>query len=668
MTKAKSVSKSKAKPTTLRQYNVRPDTLDFRDVMYVANLVEVPTRIDLDSYREVGVPILDQKNDGACSGFGLATVAHYLLRKRQIVPNQLPISPRMLYEMAKRYDEWAGEDYEGSSARGAMKGWHKHGVCSDTLWPYQPKKKGGGLTEARARAAASHPLGAYYRVTHKDIVAMHAAITEVGILYATATVHAGWDSTGADGIIHVSDKILGGHAFALVAYDERGFWIQNSWGNQWGKQGFGQISYADWLANGTDVWVARLAVPIIVDRAASDNTKPYAGTVRARSYSLPDLRPHIISIGNNGQLRPTGPFGTSAADVEEIILTDFVRTTMNWPKKRLLLYAHGGLVDEDSAIQRIADYRKPMLDAQIYPLAFIWKTDYWTTLKNMLEDALSRRRPEGFIDSTKDFMLDRLDDALEPIARLLTGKAEWSEMKQNGVMATTDANGGARIALGVLKPLLAGDDKIEIHIAGHSAGGIFHAPLVQFLTSSGVIASGPMKGVQGLAQKIKTCTLWAPAVTTALFEETYLPAINSGAINRFALFTLTDKTEQDDNCANIYHKSLLYLVSNAFEERAHIPIFRDGEPLLGMEKFVNASSLISKLFSSGKADWIRAPNAEPNTANHSEARHHGDFDDDQATIAATIARILNHQAAAPVQIYFKRTATGLRHSRMSLNV
>lgn len=51
MARAKSGSKSKAKPKNGRQYNVRPDTLDFRDVMYEATLVEVPTRIDLDRYR-----------------------------------------------------------------------------------------------------------------------------------------------------------------------------------------------------------------------------------------------------------------------------------------------------------------------------------------------------------------------------------------------------------------------------------------------------------------------------------------------------------------------------------------------------------------------------------------------------------------------------------------
>ena len=42
----------------------------------------------------------------------------------------------MLYDMAKRYDEWPGETlHEGSSARGAMKGWHKHGVCAEASWP-----------------------------------------------------------------------------------------------------------------------------------------------------------------------------------------------------------------------------------------------------------------------------------------------------------------------------------------------------------------------------------------------------------------------------------------------------------------------------------------------------------------------------------------------------
>ena len=84
--------------------------------------------------------ILDQGEEGACTGFGLAAVINYL-RLRQAFEQETPVSPkvseRMLYHLAKQYDEWPGEDYEGSSCRGAMKGWHRHGVCLETSWPYR---------------------------------------------------------------------------------------------------------------------------------------------------------------------------------------------------------------------------------------------------------------------------------------------------------------------------------------------------------------------------------------------------------------------------------------------------------------------------------------------------------------------------------------------------
>ncbi len=119
-----------SKRAKARTFDVRRDTLDFRDKMYVPTLVEVPTERELQRYREFRIPILNQGSEGACTGYGLATVVNYLLTTRKVVSDCNPVSPRMLYELAKRYDEWPGEGYSGSSARGAMKGWHKHGVCS----------------------------------------------------------------------------------------------------------------------------------------------------------------------------------------------------------------------------------------------------------------------------------------------------------------------------------------------------------------------------------------------------------------------------------------------------------------------------------------------------------------------------------------------------------
>ncbi len=42
----------------------------------------------------------------------------------------------MLYEMAKRHDEWPGHVYSGSSCRGAIRGWKNMGVCGEKDWPY----------------------------------------------------------------------------------------------------------------------------------------------------------------------------------------------------------------------------------------------------------------------------------------------------------------------------------------------------------------------------------------------------------------------------------------------------------------------------------------------------------------------------------------------------
>ena len=114
-----------------RKLTARRDTLDFRDRMFETSLVEVPTHIPLADFLAWHTPVLDQGEEGACTGFGLATVANYLLQRRKVTPDKVPVSARMLYQMARRYDEWPGENYSGSSARGAMKGWQKHGVCTE---------------------------------------------------------------------------------------------------------------------------------------------------------------------------------------------------------------------------------------------------------------------------------------------------------------------------------------------------------------------------------------------------------------------------------------------------------------------------------------------------------------------------------------------------------
>ena len=99
-------------------------------------------------------------------------------------------------------------------------------------------------------------------------------------------------------------EIIGGHAFAIVAYDQNGLLDSELVGPRLGQGRLLQITYDDWLANGTDIWVARLGAPVILRSRESVSRSVGVASQGSRSYVFCDLRPHIISLGNNGLLEP----------------------------------------------------------------------------------------------------------------------------------------------------------------------------------------------------------------------------------------------------------------------------------------------------------------------------------------------------------------------------
>ncbi|MDA1091668.1 MAG: C1 family peptidase [Acidobacteria bacterium] len=192
---------------------MRKDPIDLRDRMYEPPLIDLPARLD---NRKRVPKVLDQGKEGSCTGFGLAALVNYWHANRRAKSGSSAlVSPHMLYALAKRYDEWPGEKYEGSSIRGGMKGWLRHGVCSSKLW--SASKKDTEITAGIMKDALQRPLGAYYRVRHLHLNHMHAALNETGILYASGDVHAGWDNTDSKGRIPWTDEKTGGHAYATSA-------------------------------------------------------------------------------------------------------------------------------------------------------------------------------------------------------------------------------------------------------------------------------------------------------------------------------------------------------------------------------------------------------------------------------------------------------------------
>ena len=78
----------------------------------------------------------------------------------------------------------------------------------------------------------------------------------------------------------------------------------------------------------------------------------------------------------------------------------------------------GPTVQEDGALQRLQDYRKALIDAQVYPVSFVWKTDYWTTISNALEDA-QRNKLDHVCRKARLAQLERIDEVLGMLVTLV---------------------------------------------------------------------------------------------------------------------------------------------------------------------------------------------------------------------------------------------------------
>jgi hypothetical protein len=284
--------------------------------------------------------VKDQQQTAACTGFALSALVEFLRWKQwqeQGGSGEAPesISPFMLYYFARRYDDIPGVDVNGgSTARGAMKAWFGQGACRFSLWGQIDEDEKQAGTKWIADAFKT-PLGAYFRVDHLSISDLQAALNEIGCVYVTAQVHDGW-SAPQDGFIEFGSKseLRGGHAFLLIGYDERGFWIQNSWGSGWALEGFAHLSYADWNTHAMDSWIGQLGVYQSVHAPSlasgldlkflsGQQEKPTAVENSLLSgnpsISAQQINPYIIDIGNNGALSDDGKFATRIDDLRNLL-------------------------------------------------------------------------------------------------------------------------------------------------------------------------------------------------------------------------------------------------------------------------------------------------------------------------------------------------------------
>jgi hypothetical protein len=699
-----------------RTLDARQDRPDLRDRLYQPRLFSLPPSYPPESWIATYLPayeraglILDQGQEGACTGFGLSAMINYVQFRRELDSADEddraappPVSPRMLYHLARIYDEWPGEDYEGSSCRGAMKGWFHHGICGDAFWPYRragkvvfvPPKDGWTADAAR------RPLGAYYRIVHDAIADLQAAIVEVGAIYVSSCVHEGWQSPGRAGkrrsakaaaslkglpTIEWSPEVKadGGHAFALVGYDDEGFVVQNSWGPDWGYHGFARLTYADWLAHGMDAWVATLGAPMKGEAPAivlsSGRTVPdnaaelkqglaggitaaaVAAAARDRTWDLETAAGHALVLANDGRL--ASQILIDAADAAAVA-TRVARTLPSaWlagpqgSSGKVVLYVHGGLNDLRAGLARARVLGPSFFDNDVYPIFACWQSGFLDSLKNAIVDVAGDlfkadprlRQAQGFFDDAKDRMIETF--------AIPAGRPIWQQMKQNA-MAASDAGGGVSFLVEQFAALAREHRRFELHLVGHSAGAIVIGAMLGLLRKRGIT--------------VGSLSLYAPACTVEFANATYAKHIGSTVpTDKVSIDILSDAIEKDDTVGP-YGKSLLYLVSRALENVHKTPILgleavweprldpadilASMQPTRRAAAVAAAAATASPAVETWRNNWARWPGAalkvlgDHQVSNGQTAipANHGCFDNWQGCVAATIERMRGAKLKTPL--------------------
>ncbi len=641
--------------------NVVPDVFDARDVDYRPRLQPLPNRLEC---RPADRFVLTQEGN-SCTGHAVAAMANAVLAAQG---DPTHASPYMAYALARRYDDYQGNADVGSSLRGALKGWYYHGLLPDSEWPsleMSPEPDVDNDIEVSA-LARQRPLGAFYRVNTSRLDDLQSAVNELTAIVVAASIHDGWREPALvtrtvkrkKQAMHViarssTSKAIGGHAFCIVGYNDVGFLVQNSWGPEWGHNGFATLPYDDWLESGYDAWVARPGVPSLVSERTRRKVFAIAGggLVDAPGPDLDKLAHHVVNLGNDGRLSTTGRFTSSIAQIDRLFGSmgechDRWGTT----PRRIVIYAHGGLTTENTGLD-IADRQLNWwLGNHVYPVTFAWQTGLSETLTDQVTDLFGSRLPRGGWPFN---LFEQVDRMVERTAKSRL-RWLWDEMKENSLLASdplprtfrripSEELPGASLVVAKLKEHLAQRPKkpTEVHLVGHSAGSIFLTGLLDRLVDARI--------------PVASLTYLAAAVRTDTWMDRVLPHLKSGAVQKFTSFGMDPVRELDDVCGGrgvvLYHKSLLYLVSKALERT------QGGKqvevPLVGMAHFaeakVNGTTLVKAVGEVG-GSLVWSPNASPSHS-RSDAAAHGAFDDDTATMTSVLLRILDQQTVQPGNEY-----------------
>jgi len=230
-----------------QHYGWVPDLPDARDHTFSAPravVADLPPQADL---RAQCPPVYDQGKLGSCTANAIGA-AFQFAQDGQKLADFAP--SRLFIYYNERVIEHSVDTDSGAMIRDGLKTVGKLGVCPETDWPYDIDKFAERPPRACYTTAKKHQSISYGAVS-QELDELKGCLASGTPVVFGFTVRDSFESrevakTGVVPMPADSEGVLGGHAVLAVGYDDstERFWVRNSWGPEWGAQGYCSMPYA----------------------------------------------------------------------------------------------------------------------------------------------------------------------------------------------------------------------------------------------------------------------------------------------------------------------------------------------------------------------------------------------------------------------------------------
>ncbi|MBZ5559848.1 MAG: C1 family peptidase [Acidobacteriia bacterium] len=222
----------------------RPSPLDWKYRPRTSVARRLPDVVDL---RRHCPPVYDQLHLNSCSANALACALRF--DELEEGRRSLPEPSRLFIYFNERLVAGVVDQDASVSLRDGYRTIAKFGSCPEPMWPYQVRRFRRQPTPRCYRAGRRHEAVEYYRI-RRALSHLRTCLAEEYPFVFGLAVHKSMLSrqvkrTGLIPVPRRGDHMVGGHAVLAVGYDHprRVFIIRNSWGHDWGHDGYACLPY-----------------------------------------------------------------------------------------------------------------------------------------------------------------------------------------------------------------------------------------------------------------------------------------------------------------------------------------------------------------------------------------------------------------------------------------